>query len=78
MKYLNDEFRSRSTAIFAFCLTALILGLSFYFNGYNNTWDFFKVPYMSPHFADLRTITGGAESYALGIDLMVNNPGDPW
>ncbi len=33
---------------------------------------------MMPPFADLRTITGGAESHAMGYDPMVQNPGDPW
>ncbi len=33
---------------------------------------------MSPHFADLRTITHGAESYMQGLDPMIENPGDPW
>lgn len=33
---------------------------------------------MSPHFADIRAITGGAESYAQGLDPMIENPGDPW
>lgn len=30
-----------------------------------------------PHFADLRTITHGAESIAQGFDPMIANPGDP-
>jgi hypothetical protein len=29
-------------------------------------------------FADLRSITGGAESSALGYDPLYENPGDPW
>ena len=33
---------------------------------------------MSPHFADLRTITHGAESYAKGFDPMIDNPEEPW
>ncbi len=33
---------------------------------------------MSPSFADLRTITGGAESSRLGFDPMIQNPADPW
>ena len=33
---------------------------------------------MSPHFADLRTITHGAESFAQGFDPMIENPADPW
>lgn len=33
---------------------------------------------MEPAFADLRTITGGAESIESGHDPMIENPGDPW
>ncbi len=33
---------------------------------------------MSPQFADVRTITHGAESYAQGFDPLYNNPEDPW
>ncbi len=51
---------------------------SFLTIGYTETWGLWGFPVMTPHFADLRTITGGAESYALGFDPMVANPGDPW
>ena len=33
---------------------------------------------MQLHFADLRIITHGADSYAQGLDPMVKNPADPW
>ncbi|MEM8640553.1 MAG: hypothetical protein AAGG51_17310 [Cyanobacteria bacterium P01_G01_bin.54] len=33
---------------------------------------------MTPHFADLRIITHGAESAAQGYDPLLNNPADPW
>jgi len=46
--------------------------------GYDNTWQMWNIPTMSPHFADLRTITGGALSHAQGLDPMMQNPGDPW
>ena len=62
----------------AFSLTFSLLLPLLYLYGYNNTLRLWNVPIMSPHFADLRTITGGAESYAQGIDPMINNPGDPW
>ena len=46
--------------------------------GYQNIWKMWNIPVMSPHFADLRVITGGAESYALGDDPLYHNPRDPW
>lgn len=46
--------------------------------GYERTWSLWNIPSMTPHFADLRTITGGAESHRLGLDPMLENPGDPW
>jgi len=33
---------------------------------------------MSPAFADLRVITHGADAVAMGMDPLINNPGDPW
>ena len=33
---------------------------------------------MQRPFADLRTITGAADSLAAGLDPLVQNPGDPW
>ena len=55
-----------------------IIGMLFLYYGYENTWKLWGIPTMYPYFADLRTITGGAESWALGYDPLVNNPGDPW
>ncbi len=36
------------------------------------------VPAMDPAFADLRAITGAADSIAEGLDPLRENPGDPW
>lgn len=33
---------------------------------------------MTPHFADLRTVTGLSITLAQGYDPMIYNPGDPW
>lgn len=55
----------------------IIIEMLFLFYGYENTWRLWNIPTMLPHFADLRAITGGAESYALGYDPLINNPGDP-
>jgi hypothetical protein len=59
-------------------LGSFVMGLLFIFYGYEQTWKLWNIPVMSPHFADLRSITGGAESYALGYDPLLNNPQDPW
>ena len=63
----------------------LLLGVGFFVLatlfaalGYDETWRLWNIPTMTPHFADLRSITAGAESYARGLDPMVNNPADPW
>lgn len=56
----------------------ITLGLSFHFYGYEKTWRLWNIPTMSPHFADLYTITSSAESHKQGYDPMVNNPSDPW
>lgn len=48
------------------------------YGGSSYLFRFFAVPVMEPCFADLRTITGGAESKKQGLDPMVKNPGDPW
>lgn len=59
-------------------LLSTIFCLLFIFYGYNNTWMLWNVPTLSPHFADLRAITAGAESYAKGYEPMISNPCDPW
>jgi len=46
--------------------------------GYDATWDMWNVVSMTPHFSDLRVITHGAESHALGLDPMREDPADPW
>ncbi len=69
---------SRRKVILACVLVTLVFGLLFSLYGYDRTWRLWNIPTMSPHFADLRVITGGAESYAQGFDPMIENPGDPW
>jgi hypothetical protein len=46
--------------------------------GYETTWQFWNIPTMTPHFADLRTITGLSFTLLQGLNPMLNNPGDPW
>lgn len=54
------------------------LSLLFLFYGYEETWMLWNIPTLSPHFADLRPITGGFQSYLQGQDPLINNLGDPW
>lgn len=56
----------------------LLLGVSFLSVGYYKTWELYNIPALQPCFADLRVITAGAESKALGYDPLMNNPADPW
>ncbi|WP_208345622.1 hypothetical protein [Aetokthonos hydrillicola] len=63
-----------SVFLLAFISSCLI----FVFFGYNAIWTFWNVPTMSPHFADTRAITSGAEAHALGYDPLYNNVRDPW
>ncbi|MBQ3367604.1 DUF2029 domain-containing protein [bacterium] len=48
------------------------------YGGSSYLFRFFAVPVREPCFADLRTITAGAESRKQGFDPMIKNPGDPW
>jgi len=61
----------------ACCLAVLVFARLFTLFGYNNTWGLWNIPTMPPYFADLRSITHGADSYAQGFDPMIENPGDP-
>lgn len=76
------EIKSRKKIIFAILLLVSIFLLfsktCAYCGGSAYIFRFLAVPVMEPCFADLRTITGGAESRKLGFDPMVKNPGDPW
>jgi len=46
--------------------------------GYDVVWSALNIPVKHPHFADLRVLTGAAESMRLGFDPLYTNPGDPW
>ncbi len=59
-------------------VAGLFICASFLLYGYNKTWQLWNIPVMRRPFADLRTITGGAESFAQGFDPLYENPGDPW
>ena len=59
-------------------IIVILFLLLFYFYGYDATWHLWNIHTMSPSFADVRTITHGAESYAQGFDPLYENPEDPW
>jgi len=70
--------KSRYKAIVSALAAVLLFTVLFSLYGYNNTWRLWNIPVVSPHFSDLRPITHGAESFAQGLDPMIENPGDPW
>lgn len=62
---------------------SVILGIVVLFVAYINTgwpdlFEYWNVPIMKPAFADLRTITHGADAAAIGVDPMIENNFDPW
>jgi hypothetical protein len=59
-------------------LGVVLMSVLFSTNGWEQTWKLWHIPTMPLPFADVRTITGGAESYGMGLDPLVVNPGDPW
>lgn len=68
----------KKTLLLALCSGIILFCLLLKFVGYQRTWQLWGIPTMSPCFADLRIITGGAESKQMGHDPLVSNPGDPW
>ncbi len=59
------------------CAGLAILGLSFYFLGYIETWRLWNIPASPLPFLDLRSILSAAEAYAAGYDPTLANPFDP-
>lgn len=47
-------------------------------NGWNDTWRRWQVPARTPHFSDLRVITGAADSRARGFNPREENPAAPY
>jgi len=65
-------------ALSVIALIMIFFMISFSFYGYEATWQLWNIQTMTPHFADVRTITHGAESFANGFDPLYENPEDPW
>ncbi len=51
--------------------------LSFFVNGYLETWAVWQFPPKMPPFLDFRLIPGSAETFRSGIDPSIYNPNDP-
>lgn len=45
--------------------------------GYEETWKLWRVPVERPQFSDFRLIPGSVESFRMGFEPTVRNPGDP-
>jgi hypothetical protein len=56
-------------------LLLIVIG---YLIGYQHFWSIWQIPMMPLSFADLRNLTGGAESITKGYDPLYYNPQDPW
>ncbi len=69
---------SRQRVITVCCVVAVLFIALLGLYGYDNTWRLWNIPTIYPHFGDLRSITHGAETYAQGMDPMIENPADPW
>ncbi len=70
--------KSRGRIVLVCFLAVMGFGALFRLHGFEETWRLWNVPTMTPRFADARGITGALDSYAMGLDPRVDNPGDPW
>src|SRR5687768_7939723 len=74
--YLNDKY-GKAFLVGGSLLIWLLILLLFKSYGYTQTWELWKVPTESPQFSDFRLIPGSAETFRMGIEPSVRNPGDP-
>lgn len=74
MAHINEHRRrpGLQAACFAVCY---VVFLYFYISG---KWLYISVPGLTPQFADLLFILAGSDCSALGIDVLTENPCDPW
>lgn len=75
-KYSNDKY-GKTFLLGGSLLIWLSILLLFKSYGYTQTWELWKVPTESPPFSDFRLIPGSAETFRMGIEPSVRNPGDP-
>jgi hypothetical protein len=74
--YLKDK-HGNAFLVGGSLLIWLFILLLFKSYGYTQTWELWKVPTESPPFSDFRLIPGSAETFRMGIEPSVRNPGDP-
>lgn len=74
----QSTMKGRTLLLIGLGAGALLLAARYLALGYTEMWAPWGIPSMWPPFADLRTITGASETLALGLDPLVQNPGDPW
>lgn len=72
-----EEKYGRPFLIAAVILIWLLIGYSFLNYGYIKTWKLWHIPALLPPFLDFRLIPGSAETFRMGIDPALDNPGDP-
>ena len=70
--------KNRLILLAALWLIPLLLFTSAFCFNWLAVWSTLRLPSMSPHFADLRSITGGLVTAKHGGDPLLANPYDPW
>lgn len=70
--------RTRTMVLAALWFVPLLLFTSAFWFDWISVWAAMQLPSMTPHFADLRSITGGLATVNHGGDPLVANPHDPW
>ncbi len=70
--------QGKSILVWIVGIVSTLLLITGYLIGYEHLWMIWKIPPMSMSFSDLRNLTGGSESLALGYDPLYYNPQDPW
>lgn len=71
------ENKGKSLLIAGIVLMWGALGILFIVHGYEETWQLWNVPTEMPPFKDFRLIPGSAESFRMGFEPTISNPGDP-
>jgi hypothetical protein len=77
MRHSVSDKYGKAFLIAGSVLIWLFILLLFKNYGYTQTWELWRVPTESPPFSDFRLIPGSAETFRMGIEPSVRNPGDP-
>ena len=70
--------KSRIRALLLALLVAIFFAVVIGVYGLNGMLLRWHIPYLVPHFADLASLTYGAEAARQGLDPLLQNPADPW